>query len=174
MLMLSTMKQFLALVLCGLLAYPLPGFAQSGSQDPPDTVLGTSASPEAMSGGGNRTPLVSLLVSGARTGVASSLPIGPISTKSLAEPSLKDYMTKVPATNVIGTAGVQVSSLRTGESHLFEEVSAAAMPPAPSPQIGGGSSTNRGWVLALGIAIVGTSLAIAALVRANDVDDRSR
>ena len=138
------MKQFLALFLCGLLAYPVPLFAESEAKD--------------------------------------SSEVSVVPAKSAPNVTLRDFMTRASVTEgtlkLGDTSGTQIASLLGGEARPFGEpsaaVPAAAIPPAPAPQIGGGTGMNRGWVLALGIAIVGTSLAIAALVRANDIDDRSR
>ena len=98
--------------------------------------------------------------------------------RPVANISLMSYAGRQSVTessvNLLQNSGVQLATLRAREVRLFEEASAAAPAFPPSPQIGGGGGTNRGWLVALGIAIVGTSLAIAALVRANDVGDRSR
>ena len=116
---------------------------------------------------------------------ASTLRIEPIEAKSAADVTYLDHKATVSVTegsfHVVDPSGVQLASLRTGEARLFEEASAAvpgppaaAAPPAvpAPPQIGGGNS-NRTWLLALGVGIVGTSLGIAGLVRASDADDRA-
>jgi phage shock protein A len=116
---------------------------------------------------------------------ASTLRIEPIEAKSAANVTYLDHKATVAVTEgsfrVVDPSGAQLASLRAGEARLFEEVaasepappSAAASPAAPAaPQIGGGGS-NRSWLLALGVGLVGTSLAIAALLRASDADDRA-
>lgn len=117
---------------------------------------------------------------------ASTLRIEPTEAQSAADVTYLDHKATVSVTQgsfrVVDPSGVQLASLRTGEARLFEEAPAPAPAPAPSaaaplpaapppPQIGSGS--NRAWLLALGIGIVGTSLGIAGLVRASDADDRA-
>ena len=112
---------------------------------------------------------------------ASSLRIEPTSEKSAANVTLQDRKATVAVTEgslkVVDPSGVQLAALRVGEARLFEEA-AAAMPsppaaaPAVPPQAGGGSG-SRAWLVALGIGVVGTSLGIAGLVRANDADSRA-
>jgi hypothetical protein len=96
--------------------------------------------------------------------------------ESVATAPLMGYAARVSvreiSLNLVPPSGVPLASLRTGEARPLGEPTAASPAFPPSPQIGAGSGANRGWLLALGIAIVGTSLAIAALVRANDADDR--
>jgi len=114
---------------------------------------------------------------------AATLRIEPTEAKSAANVTYIDHKATVSVTEgsfrVVDPSGVQLASLRTGEARLFEEAAAAvpappAAPPAvpPAPQIGGGNS-NRAWLLALGVGIVGSSLGIAALLRASDADDRA-
>lgn len=113
---------------------------------------------------------------------ASTLRIEPTSVKSAANVTLQDRKASVAVTEgtfkVVDPSGVELAALRAGEARLFEEASAAVpSPPAaaaapPPPQAGGGAG-SRTWLLALGIGIVGTSLGIAGLVRANDADDRA-
>jgi chemotaxis protein histidine kinase CheA len=116
---------------------------------------------------------------------ASTLRIEPIEAKSAADVTYLDHKATVSVTEgsfrVVDPSGVQLASLRTGEARLFEEAAAsvpgppaAAAPPAvpAAPQLGSGGS-NRAWLLALGVGVVGTSLGIAALVRASDADDRA-
>jgi len=117
---------------------------------------------------------------------ASTLRIEPIGAKAAAEVTYLNHKATVNVTEgafrVVDPSGAQLASLRAGEARLFEEAvasapapaapPAAAPPAAPAPpQIGGGS--NRAWLLALGVGIVGTSLGIAGLVRASDADDRA-
>jgi regulator of replication initiation timing len=114
---------------------------------------------------------------------ASTLRIEPTSSKSSANVTLQDKKATVAVTEgslrVVDPSGVQLASLRTGEARLFEEASAASPSPASpapaaaaaAPQGGGGGS--RAWLLALGVGIVGTSLGIAGIVRANNADDRA-
>jgi hypothetical protein len=115
---------------------------------------------------------------------ASTLRIEPIGAKAAADVTYRDHKATVTVTEgafrVVDPSGAQLASLRVGEARLFEEAlpadpapPAAAVPPAAPapPQIGGGG--NRGWLLALGVGIVGTSLGIAALLRASDADDRA-
>lgn len=115
---------------------------------------------------------------------ASTLRIEPASAKSAANVTLSDHKATVAVTEgtfkVLDPSGVQLASLRAGEARLFEEASAAVpSPPAaaaaapPPPQGGGGSTLSRAWLVALGVGIVGTSLGIAGIVRANDADDRA-
>ena len=113
---------------------------------------------------------------------ASTLRIEPTSEKSAANVTFQDRKATVAVTEgslkVVDPSGVQLAALRVGEARLFEEASAAmpsppaAAPAAPPPQAGGGAG-SRTWLVALGIGIVGTSLGIAGLVRANDADDRA-
>lgn len=115
---------------------------------------------------------------------ASTLRIEPVGSNSAADVTYVDHKASVAVTEgafrVVDPSGVELASLRAGEARLFEEAlpsapaPAAAAPPAvpPAPQIGGGGS-NRAWLLALGVGIVGTSLGIAGLVRASDADDRA-
>ena len=114
---------------------------------------------------------------------ASTLRIEPVGNKSAANVTYVDHKATVAVTEgsfrIVDPSGEQLASLRAGEARLFEEVAAsepappaAAAPAAPAaPQIGGGG--NRAWLLALGVGIVGTSLGIAALLRASDADDRA-
>ena len=96
--------------------------------------------------------------------------------ESVAKAPLMGYAARVSvreiSLNLVPTSGVPLASLRAGEARPLGEPAAASPAFPPSPQISAGTAGNRGWLLALGIAIVGTSLAIAALVRANDADDR--
>jgi len=109
---------------------------------------------------------------------ASTLLLEPAAPNSAANVFLGDRKASVAVTEgtlkVMDPSGVQLASLSAGEARLFEEAS-AALPPPPSPAAApqGGLSGSRGWILALGVAIAGTSLGIAGLVQANDADERA-
>ena len=112
---------------------------------------------------------------------ASTLRIEPTSAKSAVNVTLQDRKATVAVTEGtfkgVDLSGAQLAALRASEARLFVEASAALPNPpaaaavAPPPQGGGGSAMNRGWLVALGVGIVGVSLAIAALIRANDTAD---
>ena len=112
---------------------------------------------------------------------ASTLRLEPTSARSSANVTLGDHQASVAVTegtvNVVDPSGALLASLAAGEARLFAEAPAAepapaaAAPAAAAPQMGG--SGGNGWLLALGVGIVGTSLGIAGLVRANNANDRA-
>jgi hypothetical protein len=117
---------------------------------------------------------------------ASTLRLEPGTEKAAANVTLKDSKASVAVTQgtlrVVDPSGVQLASLKNGDSRLFEEAAAAVPDPAASPSAapagppqGGGSSSGGGsgrkWLLAAGIAVVGLSIGIAGLVRANDAEN---
>ena len=226
-----TMKQLLALFLCGLFVRPMPILAAPDAAASPRAVLGSVTSRGMVRVGEVQVPGMSALFSGdqvrtlagdaliqykdgvrvilgneslasfssarvelqkgqmsfrTETGgplfAASTLRIEPTSEKSAANVTFQDRKATVAVTEgslkVVDPSGVQLAALRVGEARLFEEASAAMPSPpaaaaaAPPPQAGGGAG-SRTWLVALGIGIVGTSLGIAGLVRANDADDRA-
>lgn len=118
------------------------------------------------------------------TFAASSLRLEPAAANSSASVTLNDGKASVAVTEgavrVVDPSGARLASLQAGEARLFAMASpAASAPAAPSasaaaaaPQAGG-MSGNKVWLLALGVAVVGTSLGIAGLVRASDADERA-
>lgn len=112
---------------------------------------------------------------------ASTLRLQPATPKSAANITLENKKASVAVTEgtvkVVDPSGAQLASLKAGEARLFEEASAASPPspaPAPAPAAAPqGAASSRAWLIALGVGIVGTSLGIAGLVRANDADDRA-
>lgn len=115
----------------------------------------------------------------------STLRLEPSTPKAAANVTLKDSKASVAVTEgtlkIVDPSGAQLASLNAGDARLFEEVAASLPEPAASPspapaaaappQGGGGGSHT--WMIALGAAVVGTSLGIAGLVRANDANDRA-
>lgn len=120
---------------------------------------------------------------------ASTLRLEPATAKTSVNVSFQGSKASVSVSEgslkVIDPSGVQLASLKAGEARLFEEASAsAASAPAPSassapapaaPPQGGQSSagSSRKWLIGVGAAVVGASLGIAGLVRANDANDRA-
>ncbi len=112
------------------------------------------------------------------TFAASTLRLEPASAKAAADVILEGKKASVLVTEgtvkVVDPSGAQIASLRAGEARLFEEAAAAALPsPAAAPPQAGTGMSSRAWLIALGVALVGTSLGIAGLLRANDADDRA-
>jgi hypothetical protein len=114
----------------------------------------------------------------------STLRLEPTTAKAAANVTLKDSKASVAVTEgtlkVVDPSGVQLASLHAGDARLFEEAgSAVPSSPASSPAAassaappqGGGGSSHNGWKIALGAAVVGVGIGVAALVRANDSSD---
>lgn len=107
---------------------------------------------------------------------ASTLLLKPAAANSAVNVVLQDRQASVAVTEgavkVVDPSGTELASLRAGEARLFEEASAALPPapssPAPAPQ---GALGGRGWVLALAVGVVATSLGIAAIVGDDDAED---
>ena len=108
---------------------------------------------------------------------ASTLMLKPAAPNSAANVVLADRQASIAVTegtlSIVDPSGVELASLSAGEARLFEEASAALPPapgaPAPAPQAMGGN----GWVLALAVGVVGVSLGIAGILRANDAGDKA-
>ncbi|MBI2817548.1 MAG: hypothetical protein HYX72_11470 [Acidobacteria bacterium] len=118
---------------------------------------------------------------------ASTLRLEPATVKTSGNVSFQGSKASVSVAEgtlkVIDPSGVQLASLSAGEARLFEEAAAtaasasapsAAAAPAAPPQGGQTSSdSSRKWLIGVGVAVVGTSLGVAGLVRANDANSRA-
>ncbi|MBI3895578.1 MAG: hypothetical protein HY313_06575 [Acidobacteria bacterium] len=107
---------------------------------------------------------------------ASTLRLEPAAGKSAANVTVQDKTASVSVSEgsvrVMDPSGTKLADLKAGDARLFEKVAAPPPPPAAAPaaapQMGGGGGA---WLVALAAGIVGTSLGIAALVRANNAED---
>jgi hypothetical protein len=114
---------------------------------------------------------------------ASTLRLEPAAEKTAANVTFTDSKASIAVTQgtlkIVDPSGLQLASLNAGEARMFEDARAesepaAAASPAPSaaaPQGGGGG--NHHWILAVGVAVVGVSLGVAGIVRANDANSRA-
>ena len=117
---------------------------------------------------------------------ASTLRLEPASSKTAANVTFTNSKASIAVTQgtlkVVDPSGLQLASLNAGEARMFEEALATPEPasasspspsaPAAPPQAGGGNGGHK-WVLALGAAVVGVSLGVAGIVRANDANSRA-
>lgn len=107
---------------------------------------------------------------------ASTLRLEPTSEKSVANVTVQDKQASISVSQgsvrVMDPSGALLASLKEGDARLFEKAAAPPPPPAApaaAPQLGSGSSST--WLIALGVGIVGVSLGVAGLVRANNASD---
>jgi hypothetical protein len=119
---------------------------------------------------------------------ASSLRLEPANGKTSGNVSFQGTKASVSVTEgslkVIDPSGTQLASLNAGEARMFEEAPASAASasapsssPAAPPQSGQSSTSNnsggRKWLIGVGASMVGASIGIAGLVRANDANNRA-
>jgi hypothetical protein len=118
---------------------------------------------------------------------ASTLRLEPVGARAAGNISLQGSKATVSVTEgalkVMDPSGVQLAALNAGEARLFEEAPASpasASAPSPAPaappqgsQSNATSSSSRKWLIGVGSGVVAGSLAVAALVRANNADDRA-
>ncbi|MBI4459380.1 MAG: hypothetical protein HY648_04905 [Acidobacteria bacterium] len=106
---------------------------------------------------------------------ASTLRLEPAAEKSVANVTVQDKLASISVSEgsvrVMDPSGKLLASLEKGDARLFERVAPPPPPPAAAaaaPQMG---SSSGAWLVALAAGVVGTTLGIAALVRANNAED---
>jgi len=108
---------------------------------------------------------------------ASTLRLEPATANSAANITLENRRASVAVTEgsvtVVDPSGIELVSLKAGEARLFEEAAAASPAPAAAAAPQGAGGGSKSWLIALGVGVVGVSLGIAGLVRANDADSRA-
>ena len=111
---------------------------------------------------------------------ASSLRLEPSSAKTVGNVVFKDSRASVSVSEgtvkVLDPSGVQLAALNAGDARVFEEAAAeppSAAAPAAAPQGGSSGSSHKWALIGIGAGVVGASLGIAGLVRANDANDQA-
>ena len=105
---------------------------------------------------------------------ASTLRLEPTSEKSVANVTVQDKLASISVSQgsvrVMDPSGEQLAALNAGDARLFEKAAPPPPPAAPAaaPQLGSGGGA---WLIALGVGVVGVSLGVASLVRANNASD---
>ena len=106
---------------------------------------------------------------------ASTLRLEPASGKSVANVTVQDKQASISVSEgsvrVMDPSGALLASLKEGDARLFEKAAPPPPPGAPAAAPQGGGGGGGAWLIALGVGIVGTSLGIAGLVRANNASD---
>ncbi|MBI1956004.1 MAG: hypothetical protein HYS38_06380 [Acidobacteria bacterium] len=106
---------------------------------------------------------------------ASTLRLEPTSEKSVANVTVQDKLASISVSQgsvrVMDPSGEQLAALNAGDARLFEKAAPPPPPAAPAAAPQAGAAGGRTWLIALGVGIVGTTLGIAGLVRANNASD---